>query len=103
MTADGIDVQGDRAVATIDGDLTAATAPRWRDSLVQLTKQDIRHLVIDLSTASIVDSSGIGLLLAAHNSIQRRGGQMEVIGASEDLVVLFRTMRLDKHFPVAGR
>jgi hypothetical protein len=26
-----------------------------------------------------------------------------VIGASEDLVVLFRTMRLDKHFPVAGR
>jgi anti-anti-sigma factor len=103
MTADGIEVQGERAVATIDGDLTASNAAHWRSVLGDAARNGVRHLVIDLAGAAIVDSAGIGLILAAHNSLRRSGGQIEISNASSDVVGLFRAMRLDKHFTVSGR
>jgi anti-anti-sigma factor len=103
MTVDGIDVRGERAVATIDGDLTATNAGQWRTALGDAARNGVRHLVIDLSAAAIVDSAGIGLLLAAHNSLRKNGGQIEITNASADIVGLFQAMRLDKHFSVNGR
>lgn len=103
MTAEGTTQEDERAVVTIDGDLVAATVPHWRSLLADLDKRGVRHLVFDLERTTLVDSSGIGLLLAAHNSLTRKGGRIEVTGASPDVAGLFRAMRLDKHFTVSAR
>jgi anti-anti-sigma regulatory factor len=50
-----------------------------------------------------VDSSGIGMLLSAHNWLAKAGGRLEVVEASEEVLSLFRAMCLDKRFPVKGR
>jgi anti-anti-sigma factor len=103
MTEPGVSRDGERAIVRLDGDLTAATVTRWRPALAVLANDGIRQLIVNLAATTIVDSSGIGLLLAAHNSLARNGGRIEVTNASPDVVGLFRTMRLDKHFSVSQR
>ena len=50
----------------------------------------------------MVDSSGIGLLISAHNSLRKVGGRLAVIHASAEILELFQTMRMHQHFSVSG-
>ena len=59
-----------------------------------------KELVIDLAKVKTVDSVGLGLLIAAHNSLSGAGGKLTVTNASEDIYFLLKTMRLDQHFEV---
>ena len=94
--------EGNTAVFLPGEDITASVAPELRILLKNLVAEGIRDLVFDLTNVRVVDSSGIGLLVAAHNSLSRLGGKVEVIHASADLVELFKAFRLDKHFTVSG-
>jgi anti-anti-sigma factor len=83
-------------------DIVAATVPELRATMREIVNGGARDLVVDLSEVRMVDSSGIGLLISAHNSLRKTGGQMAVIHASEELLELFRTMRMHQHFSVSG-
>jgi anti-anti-sigma factor len=50
----------------------------------------------------MIDSSGLGLLFSAFNSLRAVGGTLSVVNASEDVLDLFRTLRINQHFPVSG-
>jgi anti-anti-sigma regulatory factor len=50
----------------------------------------------------MVDSSGIGLLISAFNSLRKVGGHLAVIHASADILALFQSMRMHQHFSVSG-
>jgi anti-anti-sigma regulatory factor len=66
-----------------------------------MIKSGVLHLTLDLAGARMVDSTGIGLLIAAHNSLKTAGGELKVIHASSDIAALFRTLRIHKHFSVS--
>jgi len=59
-------------------------------------------MILDLQGVRAVDSSGIGLLVSAHNSLEKAGGELTVIHASKDILELFHTMRIHQHFSVSG-
>jgi len=80
------------------GDLTASTVEAVRAQLKALLQQGVQHLVVDLDGVQMVDSTGIGLLIQAHNSLSRISGTLTVTRASEDIKGLFQSMRLDKRF-----
>ena len=85
-----------------EGDLTAASAPLIRIDLKNLIAEGVRELVIDMANTRVIDSSGIGLLVATHNSLLRLNGKLTVKNVSQDLLELLRAFRLDKHFSVSG-
>lgn len=92
-----------RAVVQPAGDnIVAATLPELRTRMREVVEEGVGELVIDLAGVSMVDSSGIGLLIAAHNSLRKVGGRLAVIHVSADLLELFQTMRMHQHFTVAG-
>jgi anti-anti-sigma factor len=92
-----------RVVVQPSGDtIVAATVPELRAQVRDIVDRGVRDLVIDLAGVRMVDSSGIGLLIAAHNSMRKLGGQLAVIHASNDLLELFRSMRMHQHFSVSG-
>ncbi|MBY0506188.1 MAG: STAS domain-containing protein [Bryobacteraceae bacterium] len=86
-----------------EGDLVAASVPELRARLRELVGDGARTLVIDLEQTRMVDSVGIGLLIATHNSLRKVGGQVSVVRASADIVQLLTTMRIHQHFPVSGQ
>jgi anti-sigma B factor antagonist len=48
----------------------------------------------------MVDSVGIGVIIATHNSLNKVGGKLKVTNITKDIYTLFTTMRLDRHFTV---
>jgi len=81
-------------------DLVASMAEDFKKKLVTVVKKGLDELIIDLSGVEIVDSIGLGLMIATHNSLNKQGGKLSIINASEDVFHLFKTMRLDQHFEV---
>jgi anti-anti-sigma factor len=85
-----------------EGDLVAAKLPSLRSRLRELAASGVQHLTIDLTNTQMVDSAGIGLLISAHNSMKKAGGELTLIHASRDILSLLQTMRIHQHFSVSG-
>ena len=83
-------------------DIVAASIPELRAQMREIVAEGIEELVIDLADVRMVDSSGIGLLISAYNSLRKVGGRLAVIHASAEILELFQTMRMHQHFSVSG-
>jgi anti-anti-sigma factor len=92
-----------KAVVRPDGDsIVAASLPELRSKIRAIVGEGVRELVVDLTDVHMVDSSGIGLLISAHNSLRKVGGSLAVIHVSQEILELFQTMRMHQHFSVSG-
>ena len=83
--------------------LTAAMVPELQTALRDVLADGVDDLVFDLADTAMLDSSGMGLLIAAANSLARKRGRIRVINASPDIVQLLRSMRLADRLGVSGR
>ena len=91
-----------QALLTPTGDIVASMVADLRAQLKTAAEQGAQRVTIDLARVQIVDSTGIGLLIAAYNTLQKAGGKIALINASRDLVLLFKSMRLDQRFEIGG-
>jgi serine/threonine-protein kinase RsbW len=90
-----------KAVVQPAGDVVAATVPELRSAMKTVVAEGAHDMVVDLRNTRMVDSSGLGLFIAAHNSLEKVGGKLSVIGATADILSLFRTMRMHQRISVA--
>jgi anti-anti-sigma factor len=84
------------------GDVVAESEPELRASLRSLASAGVKNIVVDLKNVQMMDSAGLGLLVAVHNSLRKSGGQLSVIHASAALLELFQSMRMHQHFNISG-
>ncbi len=64
-------------VVAVDGELDSYTGPLLQDRLADLIEsQGNLSVVVDLSSMTFVDSSGLTALVAAHRWLQSRGGEL---------------------------
>jgi len=81
-----VDRLGDAAcVITVAGDLDLATAPELRRAVGAMLGEGERLLVIDLTAADFVDSSGLGALTWTQLRARAAGGELRVAGAHDDV------------------
>lgn len=92
--------KSDEKVIKPGRDIVASMAADFRQDLLKEVESGVKRLVVDLNDVEMVDSVGIGVLVAAHNSLSKNGGQMAVSNVSQDIFNLFKVMRLDQHFEV---
>ena len=83
-------------------DIVASMAEGLREKLLKMISQGIKDLTIDLAGIEMIDSVGLGVLIATYNSLDDVGGSLKLKNVSEDIYNLIKTMRLDKHFEVNG-
>jgi anti-anti-sigma factor len=81
-------------------DIVASMADDFRKDLLNELAGGVKRLVLDLNGVEMVDSVGIGVLVATHNSLNKIGGHMAISNVSADIYNLFKTMRLDQHFEI---
>ncbi len=104
MNAYTIQQNPDRTCSVaLAGDLTASTVPALQAELRQQLAENIEEVVFDLANATMLDSSGIGLLIACSNSLARKNGRVRVSNASPDVLQLLQSMRLVKRLNATGR
>ncbi len=95
--------ENEQGVLCPQGDVVASAVPQLRTELRDLVGTGVRRLVVDMTNVQMVDSAGLGLLIAAHNSLKKVGGEMTVIQASSDILELLTTLRMNQHFKIEGQ
>lgn len=83
-----------------EGDIVASAVVVLKERLREAAQQSPRGLTIDMAGVTQVDSVGLGLLIATHNTLAKTEGRLVLANTSEDIRKLLRAMRLDKHFQV---
>ena len=83
------------------GNVVAALVPELRSALREALAKGVNEMIIDFADVAMVDSTGLGLLISAHNSIGKTGGRLAVIHASKEIMNLFQSMRIHQHFSVS--
>lgn len=95
-----VDRNGSAATVTVAGDIVASMAREFRHELKSLVEEGTKDLVIDMTKVEMVDSVGLGVLIATHNSLAKTGGALKITNVSSDIRNLFKTMRLDQHLVI---
>jgi anti-sigma B factor antagonist len=103
MAAYVIEQKDQQGSVKLMGDLTALLVPELQAGLKEVLSKGARELVFDLADTSMLDSSGMGLLIAAANSLGRSGGKVRVTNVSPDILRLLQSMRLVGRLNVSGR
>ncbi len=72
------DRQG-RPVLAVRGELDALTTPEFGSEIGELVRGTSTDVVIDLSDATFIDSSGLHVLLNAQRRLTRQGRRLRVV------------------------
>ncbi len=102
MTANTIERQSGLCRVRLDGDLTASRVPELQALLKRELDQPIEEMVVDMTGTAMLDSSGIGLLIATFNSVGRKGGRFRIVNAAPPIFQLLQSMRLVNRLNVSG-
>lgn len=91
---------GDVAIVTVRGDLDLALCLRLAPELNAVLRSPARAVVIDLEAVSLVDSSGMGLLLNAFRRLDRVGRRLAIACPAGPARRPFELTGLDRQLPM---
>ena len=83
--------------------MTAILVPELQADLKEMMNKGAREVVFDLTNTAMLDSSGMGLLIAAANSLAASGGKVRVTNVCPDIFRLLQSMRLTARLNVSAR
>jgi anti-anti-sigma factor len=87
-------------ILTIETPIVASVVDDLRLKLSDAVDQNPGILTLDLALVDMIDSMGLGLIVATHNTLARKNGRLRLINLSDDLYKLMTVMRLHKHFEI---
>lgn len=93
---------GDQTIIKPGTDVVASMAETFKGELLSVINSSQGTVVIDLEGVEMVDSVGIGVIIAAHNTLNQSDRKLKVINVIKDILGLFTTMRLNRRFTVEG-
>ncbi len=80
------------------GDIVASMVEEFQKEMSALIAEGAHSIVLDLADVAMIDSVGLGVMIATHNSLKANDGKLIILNASSDTEKLLKMMRLDQHF-----
>ncbi|HEX6444919.1 MAG TPA: anti-sigma factor antagonist [Streptosporangiales bacterium] len=93
-------VQGDRTVIDVAGEVDVYTAPKLRETLIELVAQGSYHLVVNMEEVEFLDSTGLGVLVGGLKRVRAHDGSLRLVCTQERILKIFRVTGLAKVFPI---
>lgn len=95
-------LDGDAAVAALDGNIDIMNYHDLRQQLGQAASQNVRRLVVDLAAVKFIDNSGLNALRDCLHTLRRQGGNMALVQVSHAIEMKLKLLQLDQTFPIYG-
>ena len=70
----------------------------FHGKLLKIINQDIKELAIDMRNVKDIDSTGLGVLIAAKNSLDQTGGKLNLTNVPENIESFFQMLGLEGYF-----
>jgi anti-sigma B factor antagonist len=90
----------DPVVVTVGGELDLYAAPEMKECLGRALSGGGSTLVIDMSEATFIDSTAIGVLVGTLRRVQDAGGSLDLVCTHEDILRVFEVVGLDEVFAI---
>lgn len=87
-------------IVDLVGEIDVNAVTRIRDTLDDLTKAASPQIVVNLTRATYIDSSGLGVLMAARREALKGGGRLALCGMTKDVRMVLELTRLNKFFEI---
>lgn len=86
--------EGKWCVMQLQGSVDAFTFHDLEDALTRLVEAGSYYLKFDLENVVSINSTGMGLLLATHRQVRRKGGRLVVEKMGADIANIFNLLGL---------
>ena len=91
----------DEVVVKVSGAVDTEAAERLRAELAKAIKLSPKIVIMDLAKVPSIGSSGIGKILAFYKELTKMGAKFEIKGIHENLYNIFKSIKLEKLFPIS--
>jgi anti-sigma B factor antagonist len=87
-------------VIELGGEVDLYTAPEFKERLVQVIEDGKKNLVVDLSKATFIDSTTLGVLVGGVKRLRPSGGSLALVCTDQNISKIFEITGLDRVFPI---
>lgn len=89
---------GNVAILELHGVLDVASAPTFQTALQSILDEGGRQAVVNMTGVSFMDSSGLGVLIAAHRRLDGMGGRVALVNVAPAVRKVLQLTRTDRFF-----
>ena len=93
-------VDDDTHVVAVTGEIDLFTAPEFKQRVSAPIDAGCKHVIVDLTETTFIDSSSLGVLIGAHRRLLRLQGRLVVVCSNDAIVKTFRITGLDGVFTI---
>ena len=94
------EVDSDTHVIELGGEIDLYTAPEFKDRMVQVIEEGKKRVVVDLSNATFIDSTTLGVLVGGVKRLRPSGGTLAIVCSNQNISKIFEITGLDRVFPI---
>ncbi len=84
----------------VGGEIDLYTAPEFKERMWKLIHAGKKHIVVDLSDATFIDSTTLGVLVGGAKGLRPGGGAMTLVCTEQNIMKIFQITGLDRAFPI---
>jgi len=92
-------LDGGIAVVAAEGELDLSTAPRLKWAMVDALQAGAESMVLDLSPATFMDSTTLGMLIGVRRTL-REGERLTIVCPPGDVLKIFEFAGMDEAFAI---
>jgi anti-sigma B factor antagonist len=91
-----INIEAGTAVLRIEGELDAISVVELRPIIAKVSEEKPVQVIVDLSHLRLIDSSGVGAIVALFKAVRAYGGNLGVVGVRDQPLAILRLLHLDR-------
>ena len=85
---------------SVAGEVDLATAPELKDALGEVVQSGANGVLVDLSKATFIDSTTLGVLMGAVKRLRPSGGELVIACHDPNIRKIFEITLLDRVFKI---
>ena len=93
-------IDADTHVIELGGEIDLYTAPEFKERMVQVIEDGKKQVIVDLSKATFIDSTTLGVLVGGVKRLRPAGGTLALVCNDQNIVKIFEITGLDRVFPI---
>jgi anti-sigma B factor antagonist len=94
------EIDSETHVIQLGGEVDLYTAPEFKERLVELIENGKTKIVVDLSEATFIDSTTLGVLVGGVKRLRPAGGSLALVCSDQNITKIFEITGLDRVFPI---
>ena len=87
-------------VISLAGEVDLYTAPEFKQQLLEVIAQGAKHVIVDFSNTTFIDSTTLGVLVGGVKRLRTNDGQLTLVCTDRNITKIFEITGLDRVFSI---